>query len=101
VSSNNSRRRPSFGRRPRRCVEAAERLQDEEELPNPMRPDGWVRWLELQRALESAEIQIAKIRRARTGNTMRTLAVIFAIVLVVIFGTVVILALADFALTES
>jgi hypothetical protein len=32
---------------------------------------------------------------------MRTLVVIFAIVLVVIFGTVVVLALADFALTES
>jgi hypothetical protein len=29
----------------------------EEELPNPMRRDDWVRWIELQRELEYAEIQ--------------------------------------------
>jgi hypothetical protein len=57
MSGKAAKRGKFFGRRQRRTIEAAERPQNKEELPNPMRPDGWVRWLELQRALESAEIQ--------------------------------------------
>jgi hypothetical protein len=52
-----SHRRRLFGRRQRRLVEAAERPQQEEEIPNPMRPEGWARWLELQRELELPKIQ--------------------------------------------
>jgi hypothetical protein len=52
-----SHRRRLFGRRQRRLVEAAERPQQEEEIPNLMRPEGWARWLELQRELELPKIQ--------------------------------------------
>jgi hypothetical protein len=46
-----------FGCRRAKRVEASERPQQEEELPNPMRREDWLRWLELQRELELAEIQ--------------------------------------------
>ena len=49
-----------FGRRQRKPIEAAERLQDEEKLPNPMKPEEWVCWLELQRELDFAQIQDLK-----------------------------------------
>ena len=55
--SKRSKSHKFFGRRQRRPVEAAECPQEEEQMPNPMRRDDWVRWLELQRDLESAEIQ--------------------------------------------
>ena len=53
MSGKAAKRGRFFGRRQRRPIEAAERPQDaEEELPNPMRREDWVRWLELQRELE-------------------------------------------------
>jgi hypothetical protein len=58
MSGKAAKRDRFFGRRQqRKPIEAAERPQDEKKLPNPMRRDDWVRWLELQRELESPEIQ--------------------------------------------
>jgi hypothetical protein len=57
MTSKTTKRNRFFGRRQRRPIEAAERPQQEEELPNPMRRDDWVRWLELQRELEFARLQ--------------------------------------------
>jgi hypothetical protein len=57
MSGKAAKRGRFFGRRQRKPIEAAERPQDEKKLPNPMRRDDWVRWLELQRELELAEIQ--------------------------------------------
>ena len=57
MSGKAAKRGRFFGRRQRKPIEAAERPQDEKKLPNPMRRDDWVRWLELQRDLESPEIQ--------------------------------------------
>jgi hypothetical protein len=48
MSGKAAKRGKFFGRRQRRPVE---------ELPNPMRRDDWVRWIELQRELEYAQIQ--------------------------------------------
>jgi hypothetical protein len=57
MSGKAAKRGKFFGRRQRRPVERAERPVQKEELPNPMRRDDWVRWIELQRELEYAQIQ--------------------------------------------
>jgi hypothetical protein len=57
MNSKAAKRGRFFGREKRRPTEGAERPQQEEERPNPMRRDDWVRWLELQRDLEFEEIQ--------------------------------------------
>jgi hypothetical protein len=44
MSGKAAKRGRFFGRRQRRPVERAERPVEEEELPNPMRRDDWVRW---------------------------------------------------------
>jgi hypothetical protein len=55
--SRKSNRGKFFGRRRLQSINAAERPQEEEKAPNPLSRDGWLRWLELQWDLESAEIQ--------------------------------------------
>ena len=57
MSGKAAKRGRFFGRRQRKRIEAAESPQDEEKLPSPMSREGWVRWIELQRELEYAEIQ--------------------------------------------
>ena len=59
MSGKAAKRGRFFGRRQRKPIEAAERPQDEKKLPNPMRRDDWVRWLELQRELNWRSFKIA------------------------------------------
>jgi hypothetical protein len=64
--SNKARRGDHFfGRRQRQSVAKDERPQQEEEIPNPMKPEEWVCWLELQRELEFAQIQDLKTQARR------------------------------------
>ena len=57
--SNKARRGDRFfGRKQRQSVAKDERPQQEEEIPNPMRRDDWVRWLELKRELDSRKFKI-------------------------------------------
>jgi hypothetical protein len=57
MSKNASHMERFADRRQRRLIAMDERPMEEERLPNPMKRDDWVLWLELQRELESAEIQ--------------------------------------------
>jgi hypothetical protein len=63
-----SHRRRLFGRRQRRLVEAAERPQQEEEIPNLMRPEGWARCWSCK---ESLNCQKFKIRESASDTVPR------------------------------
>jgi hypothetical protein len=54
--SKRSKSHKFFGRRQRRPVEAAERLQDEEQMPDPrMSSQSWAEWLLFTSQLDQAE----------------------------------------------
>jgi hypothetical protein len=53
--SSKANRRGFIGRKQRRTIAMHEPRMEEERLPNPMKRDDWVRWLELQRELDLAE----------------------------------------------
>ncbi len=57
MSGRASQRGRFFGRRKPRPVQIERPHWEAEQIPDPMRREDWLRWLELQGELELAEIQ--------------------------------------------